>query len=295
MPVMTNKLNSLAGRCATVALSAIALLALAQPTQAARMALGVDSAQSNFTAKLTFFADIPLLGHYDLSTPAVNATPQGAAPAINAVPPATLGFLGDLLTSGPQPGTPGQLTSLGGGFTFIDVVQTLNGPNIPFVGGGSVTLGLVAPHITIANGDSFLPVAAGVGTGTYDFGGLDLTLSGGNFSYSSSGYLNFIGSDSINFLTDAATVTLPSGSLGSIALGNGPPGAQPVTLTLPLNVTVPLFSVGDTTLGAGINAVFGGTVVFTGILVPEPGSIVLLGVGLCAALPLVRRMKRRSA
>lgn len=274
--------------------AALGLLLAANTAQAGLLVLGVDSAASSFSAQLNFSAAVPLLPPISLNSPSLGATLSGVAPPTNIIP-ATTGFLGTVATTGPIPGVPGLLHSDGGGFNFTDINTTLNGPNIPFVGGGSVTLGLKAPHVDLESAVNFLPTAAVNGSANYDFAGLDLTLTGALFQYSSSGYLSFIGSGSTAILPAFTKVTLPPNSIGTLTLAAGPPAAIPATLTIPLSMTIPLWSVGDTFLGATVNGIFNGTLVLTGIaVVPEPGSIALLGIGVAVVLPVaVRKLRRR--
>ncbi|MGD9647874.1 MAG: PEP-CTERM sorting domain-containing protein [Pirellulales bacterium] len=272
------------------------LLAAATSTQAGPLNLAVDSNLSSFSAQLQFVGAVPLLPPIVLNTPALGATLSGAAPGFATIPPATTGYLGKVAIAGSLPGTPGTLENYGGGFDFTNIVETLDGPDIPIIGSGSVTLKLTAPHVDIVPGGPYPAITPLVGTADYDFSGLELDVSGGSFSYSSSGYLDFLGSDTINFLPSLFSVNLPAGSIGSIQLGAGPPSNQLVTLTIPLAMTVPLYDVGNTHLGATINAIFSGELVLIGISVPEPGTVVLLGIGIVSAIPVVRRrMKRRAA
>lgn len=275
------------------ALTALSAVLSAVPARASLLTLGVDSADSSVSISLQAAASV--LGQtFSINSPAINATPSGAAPAPNTIPPATTGFLGQVLISGSGPGTPGQLTNQGGGFDLSNNSTTINGPTI-LGQNGSVTLGLIAPHINIGATGFGLPLASAPGTGTYDASGLPLTVNGGTFSYSSTGYLNFIGSGSINFLSNLVTLNLPAGAHAQLTLGAGPPNAEPVTLTIPLAMTVPLFATGNSLLGASLNAIVGGTLVLTGVVnVPEPGSIILLMIGVVAAVPFVLKRIRRG-
>lgn len=278
---------------AKIALAFVLVFSLASQAQAALLVLGVDTALSDFSAKLNLKAAVPLLPPINVTSPTLTANLFGAAPDPNIVPAIT-GFLGDVGLTGGAPGTPGQLDSDGGGFSFSDLKTTINVPDFGF-GPGSLSLHLQAPHVNIEDAVSFLPTAAVNGFGTYDFAGLDLTVDGALLGYSSSGLLSFLGSGTTKILPGIAKVTLPPNSLGSLTLGAGPPNAIPATLEIPLNVTVPLFSLGNSTLGATGNVIFGGKAVFTGLaVVPEPGSIVLLGVGLLVAVPLAARRFRRA-
>jgi hypothetical protein len=99
----------------------------------------------------------------------------------------------------------------------------------------------------------------------------------------------------INFLPNLFSVTLPPGSIGKIDLGAGPPNNQLVTLTIPLNVTVPIYEYGNSSLGATLSALLTGNLVLTGISVPEPSSVVLFGIGVVGAIPVIRRRLRRRA
>jgi hypothetical protein len=280
------------------AASAVTLiLAAATSIQAGPLNLAVDSDLSSFSAQLQIAASIPFVGPVAIDSPSLNATLSGAAPGFATIPPATTGYLGKVAIAGSlpgTPGTPGTLENFGGGFDFTNISQTINGPNI--FGGGSVTLKLTAPHVNLVPGGPYPAISPVVGTADYDFSGLQLDGSGGTFSYSSTGYLSFLGSDTINILPNLFSVNLPPGSIGKIQLGAGPPNNQLVTLTIPLAMTVPLYDVGDTFLGATLNAVFAGELVLTGISVPEPSSVVLLGLGIVGAIPVLRRrMQRRAA
>ncbi|MBX9788062.1 MAG: PEP-CTERM sorting domain-containing protein [Pirellulales bacterium] len=282
-------------RASFAALAVAALLVTGTSTQAGPLNLAVDSGLSSFSIKLQLSAAVPLLPPIVVDSPSLSATLSGAAPGFATIPPATTGYLGKVGIAGSLPGTPGTLENFGGGFNFTDISKTLNGPVIPFVGGGSVTLDLKAPHVDIVPGGPYPAISPVVGSADYDFSGLELDLSGGTFSYSSAGYLSFLGSDTINFLPNLFSVNLPPGSIGKIALGPGPPENQLVTLTIPLAMTVPLYDVGNSTLGATLNAIVAGELVLTGISVPEPGSIVLLGLGIVGAIPVLRRHWRRRA
>lgn len=279
-------------RMLTAAVALFALSLTVATTQAGPLNLSVNSALSSFSAQLEVDASI-FSFPASFSTPSLKATLSGAAPGFATIPPAKTGYLGKVAIAGSLPGTPGTLGNSGGGFDFTNISQTINGPNI--FGGGSVTLKLTAPHVDIVPGGPYPAISPIVGTADYDFSGLKLDVSGGSFSYSSTGYLSFLGSNTVNFLPNLFSVNLPSGSIGKIQLGAGPPNNQLVTLTIPLAMTVPLFDIGDTFLGASLNAVFAGNLVLTGISVPEPSSVVLLGVGIVGAIPVLRRRLRRLA
>lgn len=280
-------------RMLTAAVALVALSLAATSIQAGPLNLGVNSGLSSFSIKLQLAASVPILGPVSINSPSLSATLSGAAPGFATIPPATTGYLGKVAIAGSGPGTPGTLENFGGGFNFTDISKTLNGPNI--LGGGSVTLDLKAPHVDIIPGGPYAAIAPAVGVSTYDLSGLLLDISGGSFSYSSTGYLSFLGSDTINFLPNFAKVALPPGSIGKLELGAGPPNNQLATLTIPLTMTVPLHEVGNTFLGASINALICGELVLTGISVPEPSSIVLFGVGIVGAIPVLRRRMRRRA
>jgi hypothetical protein len=246
--------------------------------QAASLNLAVDSSQSSLSESIGLTATV--LGFpFTVASPAVSQTLSGAAPG-NVSPPAHTGWLGSVALAGNVPGT---LTDQGGGFGFTNLNVTLNGPSIPLLGGGSVSVGLMAPHISIGLDGPFSPLSSGAGTATYDVSGLPLQLDAGLFNYSSTGYLNFIGSGSVPLLSNIVNISLPSGSHGTLNLSG-----NHVTLSIPLNVSIPLLSVGNSTLGASLDAILSGTAVFTGVI-PEPSSLVLLGVGLGMLLPLARR------
>ena len=279
-------------RMLTAAVALVALSLTVTSTQAGPLNLAVDSNLSSFSAKLQIDASVFTIPA-SFSTPSIGATLSGAAPGFATIPPATTGYLGKVAIAGAGPGTPGTLENYGGGFDFSNISDTINGPNI--FGGGSVSFKLTTPHVDIVPGGPYPAIAPIVGTADYDFSGLGLDLSGGTFSYSSTGYLSFLGSDTINFLPNLYSVNLPPGSIGKIQLGAGPPNNQLVTLTIPLNMTVPIFDHGDDFLGATLNAVFSGNLVLTGISVPEPSSVVLLGIGIVGAIPVIRRRRQRRA
>lgn len=271
---------------------------VAEPASAGVMSLGVDSADSSFSAHLSFSASL-LGSSFDQDSLSVNFHAIGAAPPINTTPPAQTGFLGNLAIAGSGPGTPGALLSEGGGFYAFQASLPIHGPTIPNVGPGSVTLSLMAPLFSLPAGGTFNPLSSSPGSATYDFSNLPIKIAGGTFGWASTGYLGFLGNGSQNFFTNLASATLPSGTHGTLTLGIGPATHQPVTLSIPMSMDVPLFHFGNSLLGATVDAVITGTLVLNGYIantvIPEPGSIILLGIGLVAGLPLtLRRLRRRA-
>lgn len=270
-------MHRLNNRFSATLLAAIAGLAFcANASRAGTMLLAVDSNLSNVSISLDVLNGVlsPTLGTVTLS---------GAAPAAPPVlppgSPNTLGFLGDIQALA---NVPGLLTSYGGGASGTNL--SFSTGTIPFV--GSLTVGLNVPIFTLDTGP-FAPTSSMPGMAFYDFGGVDFDVEAGQFSYAGTGLvLGLLGSGTIDFGLNLLSSDLAAGTMAKLTLGAGPPSNQAVTLEVPINSTADLL---PGVLGLG----FSGTLVFTGIRVPEPGTWALLVLGTVGLMPCLRR--RRSS
>ncbi len=239
--------------------------------------LAVDSSQSSLSIGLNVLSGL-------LNLPLGNVTLSGAAPGIPGVlppgSPNTTGFLGEVTKFG---GIPGVLDDYGAG--AFGTSLSISTGNIPFV--GSFTAGLNVPGFQLDTG-TFSPISAALNTATYNVGGLGLDITAGNFTYSGSGLLlGVLGSGTINFGINLLNGALAPNTQALLTLGPGPPSNQPATLRVPVNTSANL-------LGGLIGLSMQGTIVFTGVSVPEPGTWALLITGVVGFLPLARRRARRS-
>lgn len=177
--------------------------------------------------------------------------------------------------------TPDAFQIAAGEVDLSDVALSLNLGFLGAVDAGGTGLGA-----SLSSG-IVLPTSAMPGMGTYDLGGAVLSLDQGMITYNGTGPLGgALGSGSFNFEgADAVDFPLPSGTLATVKtdVGGG------VTVTIPINVTTTVL-----TDPIDVTAILNGQIVLTGIKVPEPGTLVLIGMGAVAMIPVIRR-RRRSA
>lgn len=135
------------------------------------------------------------------------------------------------------------------------------------------------------------PTGSTATTYTYDLGGTTLFLNGGVITYSGSGPVGaLLGSGSFDFNTDPLSFPIPNGvAIATLTLGPGSPNNTPVTLDIPLNVSTIV-----TTDPIQIDAALNARIVLTGVRIPEPGTMVLMGLGLIGLVPVVRRKLARG-
>lgn len=127
--------------------------------------------------------------------------------------------------------------------------------------------------------------AAGLTVST-DAGHLDYNLNNGNGDYSPPDQNFQTGSP----FTNGTTGIGGNSGLNSLA-GNGSVTTVGTlqTITVPINVDVLV----DTGL-IKVDAIFTGSIVATAVVVPEPGTFALAGLGLIALIPVARRRFRKA-
>ncbi|MBX7167328.1 MAG: PEP-CTERM sorting domain-containing protein [Pirellulales bacterium] len=189
------------------------------------------------------------------------------------------------------------MTFDGGLFNLSDQTLLLNLGAL-----GVIRTGFIGVKIGGLSSTGSIPLNYLGGTWNYSFdpgdpnGGnvTSAAINQGILTYAGSGAIALLlGSGTLDFNTDPVVADLPSlgqiGSLQQTFLGaSGGSTTYGVLLSAPLSV----FTAIDTDLG--INATLQGLVQATGtyICVPEPSTVVLLGVALAALVPMYRRIKK---
>lgn len=172
------------------------------------------------------------------------------------------------------------LSLLGGNALLSDATLDLS---LGFL--GNIAAGLQSVGVGLPTG-VFNPVG-----NTYDLGGGALNLNSGIITYSGSGPVGgLLGTGSFDFNTDPISFPIPNGlAIATLTEGVGPPNATPVTLDIPLNVSTIV-----TTDPIQVDAALTARIVLTGVRIPEPGTMALMGLGLIGIIPVVRRRLARG-
>jgi len=122
-----------------------------------------------------------------------------------------------------------------------------------------------------------------------------LTINSGVLTYNGTGVAGMLlGSGTLDFSTDPVSIDLPS--LGQVAtLTQALLGNTGVTTTYGVTISAPIsISQNVITDPVAVAATLQGNIVATGvyICVPEPSTMVLLGIALAGLVPLYRRIKK---
>jgi hypothetical protein len=246
----------------TAACAAIAALALTSVAQAKHIDLSVNASASTINIVVSALSG--------LATGSSVASFTGLQPA--------QGLDGDLQDIG---GDPSQLTIANnpGQGAFLSNTS-IN------VGGGLAVASLTNVHATIGSGGPFAGSGGGADNSDFDLGGTGLTLDNGVLVAN----VPLFGiATTLDFFVAPASFTLPPATIANAKLGAGPPTNQPVTLTIPVNIVTALTSGTATIATVTLN----GSIVLTGIRIPEPGTFALLGLGLMGLVPILRNRLRK--
>jgi hypothetical protein len=153
-----------------------------------------------------------------------------------------------------------------------------------------VTAALRGTQADLMNTAAPIPLSAPGPSQTFPTSGLiGLATTAGNFDYSIiSSLANAAGTTSIATTTYTPT-TDGNGTLTTTAVGGG----TQYTISIPIQVIVSTVITGS--LPATINTTFTGSVAaYAFVPAPEPGTLVLLGMGIVSLVPLGVRRWRRS-
>lgn len=174
--------------------------------------------------------------------------------------------------------TPDAFTIYAGEGDLSDISLSLSLGFLGAVNAAGVGLGLSL------SGPTLLPSSAMPGMGTYDLAGLTLSIDQGQITYQGTGAIGgALGTGTFNFgdPDDAISITLGPGQATGIVKvdANGC-----MTLTIPINILTTV-----TTDPIDVTAQLQGQLVLTGCKVPEPGTLVLLGLAGLGLVPVIRR------
>ncbi|MBX7166136.1 MAG: PEP-CTERM sorting domain-containing protein [Pirellulales bacterium] len=167
---------------------------------------------------------------------------------------------------------------------------------------GVIRAGFFNTSMNALNSTLSVPLTYTGGVWNYSFDPGDTTagnvvsssINQGLLTYAGSGAIALLlGSGTLDFSTDPVNAEIPSlgqiGTLTQTLLGSG---GGSTTYGVLLSAPLSIFTSIDSDLG--INATLQGVIQATGsyVCVPEPSTLVLLGVAAAGVLPLVRRAKR---
>jgi len=248
------------------------LTLLGSTANAAPFLLTVDSSQS--TIALTIAA----IG--GAATGAVNTTVSGTIAGDLLALPIGPNFQPDALTI--------QTTGILGA-TQIGLTNGSLSVSLGFL--GSIEAETFGVGATLDSQGALPPSTPGIPTSLYDPNGTVLTLNIGHITYKGAGAVGgLLGSGTFDFVADPTSVVVPSApdTVGiTIAQNAGPKG---VTLIIPLNVTTTVV-----TDPVDVTANVTGFIVATGFMVPEPGTVMLLAIGVIGLVPVIRKRFAKSA
>ena len=123
----------------------------------------------------------------------------------------------------------------------------------------------------------------------FDLGGTTLSLDQGLITYEATGYAGtLLEPGTFDFNVDPLNFEVDPGPTVKIIEELAQPGKANVTLLIPISVETQVTT--DTT---DIKAILNATILATGMkMVPEPTTMVLLGIGVVGFLAVVRRQRR---